>query len=115
MPEAIASEHVDWDRSALIAEIHGLRRRTALLAAFVGLLIVLLRAPKTRIDFNRFAEGEFKVELHTDLVASLLVVLIMGLAHLEILAPGRIGDEERINVLESSVGDLLARSTWRRR
>jgi TetR/AcrR family transcriptional regulator, transcriptional repressor of aconitase len=59
--------------------------------------------------------GGLPADLDADRVASLLVVLIMGLAHLETLAPGRIGDEEWIAFLESSVGDLLTRSTWRRK
>jgi AcrR family transcriptional regulator len=50
--------------------------------------------------------------LDTERVASLLVVLIMGLAHLETLDPGLIGDEGWIRFLESSLGNLLTRSTW---
>jgi AcrR family transcriptional regulator len=52
--------------------------------------------------------------LDTERVASLLVVLIMGLAHLETLDPGLVGDEGWIRFLESSLGDLLTRSTWAR-
>jgi AcrR family transcriptional regulator len=52
--------------------------------------------------------------LDSERIASLLVVLIMGLAHLETLDPNLIGDEGWIRFLESSLGDLLARSTWRR-
>jgi AcrR family transcriptional regulator len=58
--------------------------------------------------------GRLPADLDADRVASLLVVMIMGLAHLETLAPGRIGDEAWIRFLESSVGDLLMRSTWKR-
>lgn len=47
--------------------------------------------------------------LDTERVASLLVVLIMGLAHLETLDPGLIGDEGWIRFLESSLGNLLTR------
>jgi hypothetical protein len=59
--------------------------------------------------------GRLPADLDADRVASLLVVLIMGLAHLETLAPGRIGDEEWIAFLESSVDGLLTRSAWKRR
>jgi AcrR family transcriptional regulator len=58
--------------------------------------------------------GRLPASLDADRVASLLVVVIMGLAHLETLAPGRIGDGEWIAFLESSVGDLLERGTWSR-
>lgn len=53
--------------------------------------------------------GHLPADLDADRAASLLVVLIMGLAHLETLAPGRIGDEAWIRFLESAVADFL---TW---
>jgi len=59
-------------------------------------------------------DGRLPGSLDSERIASLLVVLIMGLAHLESLDPGLIGDEGWIRFLESSLGDLLARSTWRR-
>ncbi len=62
VPDAVTSELVDRDRSALIEEVHALRKRTALLAAVVGLLVAMLRTSKTRIDYPRFAEGESKAE-----------------------------------------------------
>ena len=62
-PSWPTSELVTCDRSALIAEIDALRQRTALLAAVVGLLVAMLRTSKTRIDYQRFAEGEFKADL----------------------------------------------------
>jgi AcrR family transcriptional regulator len=55
--------------------------------------------------------GRLPAHLDADRVASLLVVLIMGLAHLETLAPARIGDRAWIGFLESSVGELLTRSS----
>jgi AcrR family transcriptional regulator len=54
--------------------------------------------------------GQLPADVDADRAASLLVVLIMGLAHLETLAPGRIGDEAWTRFLESSVGDLLTRA-----
>ena len=82
----------------------------------------LLRDLNERTHHNLLAKLDECIEadllpadLDADRVASLMVVLIMGLAHLETLAPGRIGDEDWIAFLESSVGDLLERSTWRPR
>jgi AcrR family transcriptional regulator len=60
------------------------------------------------------AVGHLPADLDTDRVATLLVVMIMGLAHLETLASSRIGDAGWIAFLESSVGDLLERGTWKR-
>ncbi|MCP5039466.1 MAG: transposase family protein [bacterium] len=57
------SDLVNCDRSALIAEINALRQRTSLLAAVVGLLVSMLRTSKTRINYERFAEGEAKKDL----------------------------------------------------
>jgi AcrR family transcriptional regulator len=50
-------------------------------------------------------------DLDADRVASLLVVLIMGMAHLETLDPRRIGDEGWVEFLEASVDGLLTRSS----
>ncbi len=57
------SDLVNCDRSALIAEINALRQRTSVLAAVVGLLVSMLRTSKTRINYERFAEGEAKKDL----------------------------------------------------
>jgi hypothetical protein len=57
--------------------------------------------------------GHLPADLDADRVASLLVVLIMGLAHLETLAPDRIGDEGWRRFLEESVAEMLGRSTWK--
>jgi transposase InsO family protein len=63
VPDALTSELVDCDRSALVEEVHALRQRTTLLAAVVGLLVAMLRTSKTCIDYQRFAEGESKADL----------------------------------------------------
>jgi hypothetical protein len=67
----------------------------------------------TCVDWRSRSTGRLPADLDADRVASLLVVMIMGLAHLETLAPGRIGDAKWIAFLEASVGDLLRRSAWR--
>ncbi len=48
------------DPAYLIAEIHVLRQRAALLGAVVGLLIAMLRVSKIRFDYERFSEGDAK-------------------------------------------------------
>jgi len=53
VPDAITSELVTCNRSALIAEIDALRQRTTLLAAVVGLLVAMLRTSKTRGEGTR--------------------------------------------------------------
>ncbi len=63
VPDAVVSDLVNCDRSALIAEINALRQRTSVLAAVVGLLVSMLRTSKTRINYERFAEGEAKKDL----------------------------------------------------
>jgi len=55
--------------------------------------------------------GRLPAGLDADRIASLLVVLIMGLTHLETLAPVRIGDRSWIRFLESTVADVLLRGT----
>jgi AcrR family transcriptional regulator len=60
------------------------------------------------------AAGRLPESLDADRAASLLVVMIMGLAHLETLAPTLIGDTTWIRYLESSLGDLLGKSSARR-
>ena len=48
------------ERGELIAEIARLRRRMVLLGAVVGLLIALLRASKSQLDYERLPEGDAK-------------------------------------------------------
>lgn len=81
----------------------------------------LLRDLNERVHRNLSARlvqcadtGHLPADLDADRVASLLVVWIMGLAHLETLAPRRVGDAAWIAFLESAVADLLTRGTWRR-
>lgn len=52
--------------------------------------------------------------LDVDRSSTLLVVMIMGLAHLDTLDAELIGDPSWIRFIESSLEDLLMRSTWRR-
>jgi AcrR family transcriptional regulator len=77
----------------------------------------LLRSLNERVHRNLSAKlvecadaGHLPEALDADRVASLLVVLIMGLAHLETLAPDRIGDETWLEFLETAVAELLVRS-----
>jgi transposase InsO family protein len=48
------------DRADLVAEIHQLHHRTALLGAVVGLLLAMLRASRVRLDYDRLPEGDAK-------------------------------------------------------
>jgi AcrR family transcriptional regulator len=54
--------------------------------------------------------GRLPVALDVERTAHLLVVMIMGLSHLETLAPELIGDRGWLRFLESSLGSLLTRS-----
>jgi hypothetical protein len=56
----ISCDLTDDDGGELVAEIEGLRRRTALLGAIIGLLIAMLRASKIQLDYERLPEGDAK-------------------------------------------------------
>lgn len=58
--------------------------------------------------------GRLPTSLDVHRASTLLVVVIMGLAHLDTLDPDLIGDPSWIRFLESSLEDLLTRSTWGR-
>jgi len=59
-PEVITGEQAIYDRVQLVAEIHALRQRTALLGAVVGLLIAMLHVSKIRFGYERLPEGDAK-------------------------------------------------------
>jgi putative transposase len=59
-PEVITGEQAIYDRVQLVAEIHALRQRAALLGAVVGLLIAMLHVSKIRFGYERFPEGDAK-------------------------------------------------------
>ncbi len=63
VPDVITSDLAARDHADLLAEIHHLHHRTALLGAVVGLLIAMLRASKVRPDYERFPEGDAKKTL----------------------------------------------------
>ena len=63
LPDVVTSELITSDRAALLSEIHALRQRTALLAGVVGLLAAMLRASRSRIDYERHADGASKTAL----------------------------------------------------
>jgi len=58
--DVVSCDLTDDDRGELVAEIEGLRRRTALLGAIIGLLIAMLRASKIQLDYERLPEGAAK-------------------------------------------------------
>ena len=58
--DVVTCDPVACDRADLAAQINGLRHRTALLAAVVGLLIAMLRVSKVRLNYERLPEGDAK-------------------------------------------------------
>jgi len=48
------------DRADLLAEIHQLHHRTALLGAVIGMLIAMLRVSKVQLDYERLPGGDAK-------------------------------------------------------
>jgi putative transposase len=62
-PDVITADHVTDCYAEMAAEIGRLRRRTALLAAIVGLLLAMFRISKVRLDYARLPEGETKRNL----------------------------------------------------
>ena len=53
LPDVVTSDLVTCDRADLLAEIHQLHHRTALLGAVVGLLIAMLRISKVQLHYER--------------------------------------------------------------
>jgi len=60
VPDVISCDLAADDRAELTAEIERLQRRTALLGAVVALLIAVLRASKTQLDYERLLESDAK-------------------------------------------------------
>ncbi len=58
--DVVTCDLVACDRADLAAQINGLRHRTALLGAVVGLLIAMLRVSKVRLNYERLPEGDAK-------------------------------------------------------
>ncbi|MCP4862331.1 MAG: hypothetical protein GY902_13920, partial [Planctomycetes bacterium] len=56
----VTSDLVTCDRADLLAEIHQLHHRTALLGAVVGLLIAMLRISKVQLHYERLPDGDAK-------------------------------------------------------
>ena len=95
----------------LAIEIHAAASRDPEAGALLGELNDRTHHGLSKKLADCIEAGRLPADLDTERVSSLLVVVIMGLAHLETLDPKLIGDEEWIRFLESSIGDLLARST----
>ncbi len=60
LPDVVTSDLVTCDRADLLAEIHQLHHRTALLGAVVGLLIAMLRKSKVQLHYERLPDGDAK-------------------------------------------------------
>ena len=60
LPDVVTCDPTARDRADLVAEIHQLHHRTALLGAVVGLLIAMLRVSKVRLDYERLPEAGAK-------------------------------------------------------
>ena len=84
-------------------------------------------AAELLLEFNRRAHGalrerldgciergELPAELDADRTASLLLVLVMGLAHLDTLEPSLLGEPTFTGFLERAVDTLLVRAPARR-
>ena len=56
----VTCDLVACDRADLAAQINGLRHRTAVLGAVVGLLIAMLRVSKVQLNYERLPEGNAK-------------------------------------------------------
>ena len=60
IPDVVTCDLTARDRADLLAEIHQLHHRTALLGAVVGLLIAMLRISKVQLDYERLPDGDAK-------------------------------------------------------
>jgi hypothetical protein len=60
LPDVVTNDLVAHDRAYLVAEIHQLHHRSALLGAVVGLLIAMLRISKVQLDHERLPDGDAK-------------------------------------------------------
>ena len=93
----------------LAVEIHAAASRHAEAGTLLKQLNELVHLDLSRKLRDCLEAGHLPESLDTERASSLLVVLVMGLAHLETLAPQLVGDPEWIHYLESSVEELLAR------
>ena len=89
LPDVVTSEWVTSDRAALLSEIHALRQRTALLAGVVGLLAAMLRASRSRIDYERHADGESKAALLRAIERASTVLPLRSALRIARLSPSR--------------------------
>ena len=89
LADVVTSELVACNHAALIAEVHALRQRTALLAGVVGLLVAMLRASKNRVDYERFAEGKSKVALLRAIDRASSVLPLTSALRIARLSPSR--------------------------
>lgn len=97
----------------LAVELHAAASRDEEMGALLREYNEQFRGALSATLANGVEAGQMPRDLDADRVASLLLVVIMGLAHLETLEPTLIGDETWRGFLDSCLGDLLLRSTWR--
>ena len=87
VPDVVTSGLGVGDRSELLAENRELRRRVALLGAMVGVLVVLLRVSKSRLDFERVPEDGSKrvllraIERSKKVMPLTAVLRMAGISH----------------------------------
>jgi len=87
VPDVVTSGLGVGDRSELLAENRELRRRVALLGAMVGVLVVLLRVSKSRLDFDRVPEDDPKrvllraIERSKKVMPLTAVLRMAGISH----------------------------------
>jgi transposase InsO family protein len=89
LPDVVTSEWVTSDRAALVSEIQALRQRTALLAGVVGLLAAMLRASRSRIDYERHADGGSKAALLRAIERASTVLPLRSALRIARLSPSR--------------------------
>ena len=89
MPDVVTSEFVGRNHSELLAENRELRRRVALLGAIVGVLVVLLRVSKRRLDFERIPQSDSKRILLRAIERSKKVLPLTAVLRIARLSPSR--------------------------
>ncbi len=123
LPGVVTSELVTCDRAALISEIHALRQRTAVLAGVVGLLMAMLRVSRDRLDYERFAEGQFEAALLRAIGRASKVLPLLSALRIACLSPSRYYKWRRprwriypakpkiVSAVSGRVGSLMTRRT----
>ena len=87
VPDVVTSGLGVGDRSEQLAENRELRRRVALLGAMVGVMVVLLRVSKSRLDFERVPEDGSKrvlpraIERSKKVMPLTAVLRMAGISH----------------------------------